>query len=191
VLHLFWDTIVKPTLMGLKIKRIIEIGAYKGSHTVKLLDYCKEENGMLSVIDPDPLFDVDGISKKYGSNFHMIKDLSLNALPLLINYEAVLIDGDHNWYTVYNELKIIEKYAISCGKFPIVFIHDTEWPYARRDMYYFPESIPEPFRKPFAKKGMAQGQSELLEKDGVNCDLYNAIYEGGERNGVLTAVEDF
>jgi hypothetical protein len=115
----------------------------------------------------------------------------LSVLPKLDSYDAVLIDGDHNWYTVFHELKLIEAYAQqNRGKLPIIFLHDTDWPYGRRDMYYFPETIPEKFRHPFLKKGMRKGISELVE-GGSNSDLNNAMSEYGERNGVLTAVEDF
>jgi hypothetical protein len=46
-------------------------------------------------------------------------------------------------------------------------------------------------RKPCALRGLEQGRSELLESGGMNCTVYNALYEYGEQNGVLTAVEDF
>lgn len=59
-------------------------------------------------------------------------------------------------------------------------------------MYYFPESIPVAMRKPSALRGLEPGRSELLEEsEGMNCTVYNALYEYGEQNGVLTAVEDF
>jgi hypothetical protein len=77
------------------------------------------------------------------------------------------------------------------GLFPIVLLHDTQRPYGRRDMYYFPESIPEEFRQPYASKGMEPGRSELLDYGGFNYMMNNANYDNGERNGVLTAVEDF
>ena len=44
---------------------------------------------------------------------------------------------------------------------------------------------------PYAKKGIAYNQSELLDAGGVNYWLNNACIEGGPQNGVLTAVEDF
>jgi hypothetical protein len=88
-------------------------------------------------------------------------------------------------------LKLAEKMAKRTGRFPIVVLHDTDWPYGRRDMYYFPESIPEEMRKPSALRGLEPGRSELLESGGMNCTVYNALYEYGEQNGVLTAVEDF
>jgi hypothetical protein len=175
----------------MNIKKLVEIGAHSGANTVKLLEYCSKTNGKLFVIDPKPLFDANTLTSQYGSELYLIKNLSLNVLPFLADYDAVLLDGDHNWYTVYHELKMIEQNAIIRGNFPLVFIHDIEWPYARRDLYYSPESIPEPFRKPYAQKGMLPGLSELIENDGVNFVLNNALYEGGERNGVLTAVEDF
>lgn len=189
-MHSFWESSIKPILTGFKINKIIEIGAFKGTHTQKLLEHCKEIGGTLFVIDPEPLFDEDDWCKKYGSRLHVIKNLSLNVLPSLTGYDAVLIDGDHNWYTVYHELKLIERYGTN-GNFPLIFLHDIEWPYGRRDMYYFPETIPAEFRKPYARKGIIRGQSELAEEGGLNPGLCNALFEGGERNGVLTAIEDF
>jgi hypothetical protein len=73
-----------------------------------------------------------------------------------------------------------------------VFLHDVEWPYARRDMYYDPEAIPERWRRRWDRRGMRWGESSLCEPGmGVNPHLANALEEGGERNGVLTAIEDF
>ncbi|MEI0736392.1 hypothetical protein VQ056_06415 [Paenibacillus sp. JTLBN-2024] len=37
----------------------------------------------------------------------------------------------------------MERMALSAGAFPVVMLHDIDWPAGRRDMYYFPESIPE------------------------------------------------
>jgi hypothetical protein len=58
-------------------------------------------------------------------------------------------------------------------------------------MYYRPELIPGEFIQPHATKGIIYAQSELAESGGVNAEHYNALHEGGARNGVLTAIEDF
>ena len=192
----FWDQIIHPVFVEENVKSIIEIGCEFGKNTLKILKYCSENNAQLISIDPAPTFDANLLEKE-NDNFKMIKKISLNALPEISDYDAVLIDGDHNWYTVYHELKLIEKKALKSGKFPIVFLHDTDWPYGRRDMYYFPDTIPREFRKEFAKKGMLPGCNGLisidsnLNEESKNRDLFNALFEGGERNGVLTAIEDF
>ena len=67
-----------------------------------------------------------------------------------------------------------------------------DWPYGRRDLYYQPDTIPAEFRHPFAEKGIVRGQSRLAEVGGLNSRNYqNALEEGGPKNGVLTAIEDF
>lgn len=190
-MHRFWEKIIKPILIVEEIKTIIEIGAEAGLNTIKLLEHCKVMNGKLYVVDPFPRFDVNAFQTAFGHHMQMMYYISHAALPIIERYDAVLIDGDHNWYTVYHELKLIENKANLTGKFPMVFLHDTEWPYGRRDMYYIPESIPEAFRKPYAKKGMVPGVSELVDVGGLNYVVNNALYENGERNGVLTAIEDF
>lgn len=187
----FWEQIIHPLIMLFQPRKIVEIGAYAGDNTIKILQYCTAAGSQLAVIDPAPAFDVDSIKGAYGDHFHMHRNLSLDALPHVSEYDMVLIDGDHNWYTVYHELKIIEAMALDHGTFPIVLLHDTAWPYARRDMYHDPQTIPALYRKPYAQKGIERGRSELLEEGGINFLQYNALFENGEKNGVLTAIEDF
>lgn len=189
-LNKFWNIAVLPIIEKLNAKHIVEIGCFRGANTMKILKYCEKNESKLSSIDPVPLFKTKDLKLHYGGAFDFYADTSLNALPFIKDYDLVLIDGDHNWYTVYNELKLIEKSSIN-RTFPVILLHDVAWPYARRDVYYNPENIPEEFRHPHKKAGMKRGHSALLEKGGANASLYNAIYEGNPQNGVLTAVEDF
>jgi hypothetical protein len=150
-----------------------------------------QRQGTLHCIDPFPAFDPEQFLRDFSSvKFH--QDLSLNVLPTLPPFDVGLLDGDHNWYTVVNELKLIEDRHRECGAaFPLLFLHDTHWPYGRRDMYYNPENIPIEFRQPYAKKGLQLKQPELLENKGYNINVNNAEQLGGEKNGVLTGIEDY
>lgn len=186
----FWDEIMKPVIELKNLKHIVEIGADKGQNTLHILEFCKSNGAKLSSIDPVPQFDVLALKEQYAGHFDLYEDLSLNALPLITDYDVILIDGDHNWYTVYNELKIIEK-TFECKDFPVIFLHDTCWPYGRRDMYYAPDNIPTEYRHPYKYLGMIPGQSELCEGGGMNASYNNAIYENTPKNGVYTAIEDF
>ena len=104
----------------------------------------------------------------------------------------MLIDGDHNWYTVFNELKTVERLCAERSQdFPLVLLHDIGWPYGRRDLYYDPKSIPEEHRKPYDKKGMLPSVPDLVEEGGMNRHLNNAVREHEPKDGVLTAIEDF
>ncbi|MBG9736811.1 class I SAM-dependent methyltransferase [Paenibacillus alvei] len=186
VIH-FWNGIIHPILRLTQPRTIVEIGCAQGYNTMNLLSFASTvEGGRLIAIDPSPLFDVEQLIQQFGDRFDMRRGLSLDILPHILSCDAAFIDGDHNWYTVYHELKHFERME----RFPIIFLHDLEWPYGRRDMYYFPESIPAEYRKPSAMKGILPGVSELVE-NGHNSSVHNAEYEYGEKNGVLTAVEDF
>lgn len=186
----FWISIIDPILDRVRPKYIVEVGAEKGYNTKNILEYCQKNSAHLTVIDPLPQFDLIKCKSKYGDKFEMYMDSSLKILPLLDDYDAVLIDGDHNYYTLYNELKIIET-TFKNKKFPLVMIHDIGWPYARRDRYHNPENIPKNFLHPHKKSGMKPGQSELSDNGGFNPKFYNAVYENTPQNGVLTAIEDF
>ena len=183
----FVDDILKPFIAGCGYHRVCEIGASKGSNTHKLLEVDSVEVAVV-----DPCLDAD-LSLEYRSNERvcLYKGLSLDVLRWIPEeFDCILIDGDHNWYTVYNELRIIEERGL-IAEGGTIFFHDVCWPYGRRDMYYQPEQIPKGFVHPYEKKGIVYGQSELSSTSKVNAGYHNAVYEGGPRNGVLTAIEDF
>jgi hypothetical protein len=168
-------------------KRFGEIGASTGlssDEIVKLPD--------ITPAIVDPCFDAD-LALKYAGDQRVTvhKSNSLDALPTLAGvFDCVLIDGDHNWYTVFNELRLIRERGL-LRKGGMVFFHDVEWPNGRRDMYYQPDTIPSEFLLENERKGIIRGQDALESGRGANQELCNALHEGGPRNGVLTAIEDF
>jgi hypothetical protein len=187
----FWDIAVAPALKAAKSRRIVEIGALRGETTAFMLADLGADTE-LHVIDPVPVFDPSEHEEQFPGRYIFHRDLSLNVLPDLPAVDAALIDGDHNWYTVFNELRLLSETARAAeAPLPLLVLHDVGWPYGRRDLYYVPEQIPEEFRQPYAAQGMLRGQSELAERGGLNPTNCNATHEGGPRNGVMTAVDDF
>ena len=122
----------------------------------------------------------------------LLNERSSVALPKIdVPVDAVFLEGDLNYHTIYNDL--IEIKALSWRKnisFPTIFVPNTAWPYARRDMYYNPENVPLALRHERAKLGMSPW-SKGLGEGMINYPFINAWYEGGSMNGVLTAIEDF
>ncbi|KQL48725.1 family 2 glycosyl transferase [Brevibacillus choshinensis] len=187
----FWSRIISLLFQKEQPKRVVAIGAPMGEFAIQLLHFCHNKEGELIIIDPFNVFQEDERINGYRPHYQVIREESLEALPNIGSIDAVLIDGDHNWYTVYHELKQIEMIAEQTGKFPLVFLHDTEWPYGRRDLYHNPENISPEFRQPYERKGIVYGQSQLADQGGFCEGAYHAINENGEKNGVLTAIEDF
>ena len=187
----FFDKIILPLFDKINAKTIVEVGCYKGENTKRLLEYCEKNDATLNAIDPFPSsqFPLEYFQNNYGDKFKFYDELSLERIPLLKNFDVILLDGDHNWYTVFNELKSIEMNFYQYN-FPIILLHDVSWPYGRRDSYYHPENIPSEFINPYKKAPMLPGKKGL-SKYGMNGGVFNAIDENTPKNGVLTAIEDF
>jgi hypothetical protein len=174
-------------------REIVEIGAEFGGMSTILADYVAAEGGCLTSIDPAPKSEFVAWAEGCSHCRH-IAEPSLDAIDLLSDVDAWLIDGDHNWYTVYNELRKIEAASARDGKPLLVFLHDIGWPSGRRDQYYAPDQIPEAFRHPYDYEGGAlPSVGPLVPNRGFRGkgQFAFARHEGGPRNGVLTAVEDF
>ncbi|MCO5325957.1 MAG: class I SAM-dependent methyltransferase [Solirubrobacterales bacterium] len=190
-MHPFWDLAIEPTLDAAEATEVLEIGAEAGKTTGRLLDRAQRTGGTVHSVDPAPQFDVARVALARGERFAFHRGRSLEGLADIGAVDAALIDGDHNWYTVHSELVALAESAAAAGEpLPLLFIHDVGWPYGRRDMYYDPASIPDEGRQDAARAGIMPGRSEL-GSPGINAGLWNATHEGGSRNGVRTAVEDF
>lgn len=172
---------------------IVEIGAEYGGMTQRLAAHAEDVGGRLTSIDPAPqpefLAWVSGQPHVRHLNLP-----SLAALEQVDDADAWLIDGDHNWFTVFHELSAIEAICRRDRRPLLVFLHDIGWPAGRRDQYYAPESIPVPFRQPLDYEGgVMPGVGATLPGRGFRGmgHFAWATNEGGPRNGVLTAIEDF
>jgi SAM-dependent methyltransferase len=181
----FAEKLTIPLIRETNKKSVLEIGSSFGNSIRPIVELGDVE---VSIIDPG--IDADLLAE-FGERITLHKGLSLEVLPHIPgSYDCIFIDGDHNWYTVFNELKLIEeRQLLKPGG--IIFLHDIGWPYGRRDLYYQPETIPAEYRRKYARRGIQKGQSLLVEKGGFNEGHNNAVEEYGRRNGVLTAVEDY
>jgi methyltransferase family protein len=190
----FWEPAVRPLLEAVRPKTIVEIGARTGSTTVKLLELASQIDTVVHSIDPNPdaTLDVAELRARHGDRFVFHQEMSLDALPKIEHIDAVLIDGDHNWYTVHSELELLARASDEEGRtFPLVALHDVDWPYGRRDNYPNLEAIPPEYRQPHERGGAIPGTVALSTSTGMRVDTHKAVEEGTPRNGVRTAVEDF
>jgi hypothetical protein len=187
----FWDPVVEPLLTAASPAVIVEVGAQGGRNTMRLLDFGRRNACVVHVIDPAPDFDVADLERRYGEHFVPHVARSLEVLGEIAAPDAVLIDGDHNWYTVSQELRLLAERCERDGReFPLTLLHDIAWPYGRRDLYYDPLDIPATHRQPYELAGLVPDRSAPVSDGGFNEHLHNADHEGGPRNGVLTAIED-
>lgn len=182
--------LVLPILNAINPKIIAEIGAAEGGNTRILYEFLKSRQGTLITMDPFPRGSfVEWVQSTQGVVKH-IADYSLNAIPKVENADVWFVDGDHNWFTVINELGLIDELAQAQNKPAIIFMHDVSWPCGRRDMYYDPTTIPADFVQPNSNQLGITFDVHASPFGGLKGP-YWALQEGGPRNGVLTAVEDF
>jgi Methyltransferase domain len=178
-----------PCLEAVGARSIVEVGAFAGDLTSLLLDWAAESGARVSAIDPSPEGDLLELDRER-AELELIRETSLEALPRVPMPDVVIIDGDHNYYTVSEELRLIGERAQGAD-LPLLLFHDVGWPHGRRDDYFAPELIPEEYRQPIAGNGDGLVPGEPGLRPGGVPYPRSAAREGGPRNGVLTAVEDF
>jgi SAM-dependent methyltransferase len=168
---------------------VVEVGAFAGDLTRLLLDWAAGGAARVSAIDPSPREQLVQLDREH-PELELIRETSLEALPRIPMPDVVIIDGDHNYYTVSEELRLVGERAEGAD-LPLLLFHDVCWPHGRRDDYFAPELIPEDYRQPIAgtSGGVFPGDPGL--RPGGLPYGRSAAREGGPRNGVLTAVEDF
>jgi methyltransferase family protein len=185
-----WN-VIGPLIEAAAPRTIVEIGVRAGATTSLLLEYAGRHDAVVHGIDPAPEPAAEELTGPHARRLVLHRGLSLEVLPQLDTVDCALIDGDHNWYTVLNELRLLGRLMESRKSFPLTFLHDVGWPYGRRDLYYDPETIPSEHRQESRRAGVVPGQAELSDDGGLNRSGCHAVAQGTPRNGVLTAVEDF
>jgi hypothetical protein len=169
-------------------RSLLEVGAYAGDVTRVLLDWAARSGARVTAIDPYPEPELARLGEERPA-LELIRRTSQDALGEVPTPDMAIIDGDHNYFVVSEELRLIAEQAEG-GRLPLLLLHDVCWPHARRDSYFTPDLIPAEYRKPMVEgAGLFPGEPGL--RPGGLPFKWAAKEEGGPRNGVLTAIEDF
>lgn len=184
------------TLQALELaqaRAVCEIGAEHGGNSAVLADWLEQRDGRLTSIDPAPSPAFVKWLARHARSVQHIGQSSIEAIPTLTAQDAWFVDGDHNWYTVYHELTAIHRLQRSAERPLLVFLHDVAWPWSRRDLYYVPDRIPAEYRHAYTwDHGVTLGNPLPIRGGFRGCGAFAfAIQEGGPKNGVMTAIEDF
>jgi hypothetical protein len=167
---------------------VVEIGAYAGDLTRFLLDWAQTSGAQVWAIDPSPQDELVALDAEREA-LKLFRATSHEALREMERADAYVIDGDHNYFTVTEEIRLLVEQQGEQGM-PLLMFHDVGWPHARRDDYFAPDQIPDEYRQPTSEGGgLFPGLSE--PRPGGLPYKWPATREGGPGNGVLTAVEDF
>ena len=180
--------LIFAVLEAARVRSVVEVGAYAGDLTGALVRWAGGRDVRVTAIDPSPRPPLVELERSH-PQLELIRATSHEALRSLPAPDAAIIDGDHNHYTVAEELRLIAERAEG-GRLPLLLFHDVGWPHGRRDDYYDPALVPEDRRQPIHEgAGLFPGEPGI--RPGGLPYRWAAAREGGPGNGVLTAVEDF
>jgi hypothetical protein len=181
--------ILLECLDAVRARSVVEVGAFAGDLTRILVGWAARAGARVSAVDPAPQPALESLAESE-PELELVRQTSLAALPHLPLPDAIVIDGDHNYYTVAQELALIGERAPG-EELPLLLFHDVCWPHGRRDDYFDPEQIPPASRHPTAGPGAGISPGNPgVDPRGLPYPS-SAAEEGGPGNGVLTAIEDF
>lgn len=166
-----------------ELRTVVEVGVESGK-----VSGMYTELGATAVycVDPKP---TEELRANLAENpaLHLVEGWSPEVLAELPIADLYVLDGDHNYAIVHDEVAWVMANAPDAT----IVLHDVLWPCSRRDLYYEPSSVPPERKHRASVDGPTVWHDELSPGGFVGLGAFtSAIEAGGERNGVLTAVED-
>ena len=194
----YFDLDIIPAFLSrFNADKILVIGLSNEHIMTEVITFCVENESLLYSIDPKinikelveenlKLKNIDDYANK---NIKYFKDYGLNILPSLKSFDAIFINDDPNWYTVFTELNLIKK---NNPNFPLVFICNNKYPHKRRDSYINPKNIPKEYKKEYCNElPVEYKENNEIKNIMIKDCFYHALDKNTPNNGVLTAIEDF
>lgn len=165
------------------ISTVVEVGVETGQVSGI---YAELGASKVFCIDPFPSDDMRAALAGHDA-LELVEGFSPDVLAELPTADLYVIDGDHNYATVRGEVDWILENAPDS----VVVFHDLMWPSGRRDSYYQPTRLAPEDVHPDSHDGPSVWHDGLTPAGFIGAGAFTfALEAGGERNGVLTAVED-
>ena len=123
--------VVFPLLDLVGAQSVVEVGAAAGSFTAELLEWSDAGRVQITAVDSAPTPELRALAAR-DARLRLVEAMSVEALPKLDPSDVYVLDGDHNYFTVSEELRLIADRAHERWSFPLVLLHDVCWPWGRR-----------------------------------------------------------
>lgn len=189
VLHMLTEyrEVIRRAIALVGPRSIVEIGSESGEMSVILAGLAADAGASFVAVEPSPSPRLRALGEL--EHVDVVEGYSPDALDGIQDANIWIIDGDHNYWTVTRELRAALTRGAAEG---LVVLHDVGWPCGRRDFYYSPERLPpEAVHEHDFFRGVAPGDPGLRRSGWRGAGSFAvATHEGGERNGVRSAVED-
>jgi predicted O-methyltransferase YrrM len=138
--------LIKHELHGLPKDRsvsVLEVGIDRGTTLIPLVAFLARTRAGFVVLGVDVLVQeqvrliLNNLDLQAGQEVACIQGNSLQALPELVKtgmkFDVIMLDGDHNYHTVSNELSSLEDL---CHPHTLVVIDDYDGRWSERDLWY-------------------------------------------------------
>lgn len=122
---------------------VLEVGVDNGVSYITLATFLARTRKNFVIAGVDVLLKehlkltLSGLDVAEGQQMFLIENNSLTVLPNLIEekmkFDVVLLDGDHNYYTVQKELEYLEALTHDHS---LVIVDDYDGRWANRDLWY-------------------------------------------------------
>ena len=188
-----WDVAIAPVLHAARARRIVEIGALRGETTVQMLDDLGPD-AELHVIDPVPEFDPREHERQFPGRYYFHEALSLDVLP---DARADGRGADRRRPQLVHGLQRAaaarrRARARRGAPLPVLILHDVLL--AVRPPRPLLRARADPRRSSASRTpsgACGRAARSCSTRGGLNPTMCNAVEEGGPRNGVMTALDDF
>src|SRR5271154_2823679 len=107
-MHRLFVPVLKPLLDGAQAQMVLEVGAGSGLLTRHLLESSRAN---VIAIDPQPGFDPGALSVDAHHRLTLYAGRALEVMRSLPAVDVAVLDGDPNWYTFINELRLLTQTA--------------------------------------------------------------------------------
>jgi predicted O-methyltransferase YrrM len=134
---------IKSFLSKISEPRVLEIGLDKGITTIPLTVFMSrlhksfEFFGIDVLLQESLLITLSNIDRSQQQKIKLFENNSLELLPKLVasneKFDVILIDGDHNYHTVINELNYLNDLS---KKESLIIIDDYNGRWAEKDLWY-------------------------------------------------------
>src|SRR5881275_3325174 len=105
-----FNEILFPCLDAVSASTVVEIGAFRGEFTGELLDWAEDAAATITAVEPMPPPELLELARQR-PKLKLVEQESHQALVRMPLPDVVIIDGDHNYYTVSEELRLIAEKA--------------------------------------------------------------------------------